>query len=109
MRKILLFLAPAAAAIAAACSGSSSIDPEKYDRTCGNANDCVTIVTDACCGCPTAAINAKAESQYEADLAAAKQNCGGVSCPNIACQAVIAGCNAGLCVLTQPIVDAGAD
>lgn len=107
MRKLLL-LASCVLAIVVACGGgSSSVDPEKYDRSCQNANDCVTVATDACCGCPTAAINVDAEAQYAADIAAAKKNCGDISCPNIACQPVAAGCSAGLCVVTAPVLDAG--
>lgn len=108
MRKLLLSMA-VVAVIAAACGGSSSIDPEKYDRSCSNATDCVLIITDACCGCDTAAINVNAQAQYEADLAAARTHCDGVACPGFACQTVTAGCNGGVCVLTQPPADAGAD
>ena len=110
MRKLLLF-AFTLIVIGAACGGgSSSIDPEKYDRTCKNANDCVLIVTDACCGCPSAAINIGAQSQYTADLADAKKNCSGVACPGVQCLSYVAGCSGGVCVVTQPPpADAGSD
>jgi len=81
-----------------ACSGTTSINIEKYDRTCNNLNDCFVIATDACCGCPIAAINVDSKAQYLSDLAAAKNNCSGMACPNIACQNLVAGCQAGLCI-----------
>lgn len=110
MRKLLLF-ASTLIAIAAACGGgSTSVDPLKYDRSCSNANDCVLVATDACCGCLTAAINVGSKSQYDADFAAAKNDCGTTPCPGAQCEAYAPGCSAGVCVVTQPPpVDAGAD
>lgn len=104
MRKHLLF----AFVLIACAAGSSSVDPEKYDRTCKSSNDCVLIATDACCQCPSAAINVGAQTQYAADLAAAEKNCGDVECA-VACVAYAAACSAGVCVVTQPPADAGSD
>jgi hypothetical protein len=108
MRKALVSSALSGVVIVA-CSGTSAIDIEKYDRSCNNLNDCFVVVTDACCGCPNAAINVDAKAQYMTDLAAAKMNCGGVACPAIACIAVVTGCQAGLCITQAATIDAGTD
>jgi hypothetical protein len=92
-----------------ACGGPTSLDIEKYDRTCGNLNDCVLVATDACCGCKSSAINVNSLTQYQADLASAKNNCGGVSCPNMTCANLTVGCAAGLCISMAPVADAGTD
>jgi hypothetical protein len=107
MRKALLSFVTLLV-IVACSSGSTAIDIEKYDRSCANLNDCVVVATDACCGCPIAAISTDSEAQYMTDLAAAKKNCGGMSCSNMACQTVVPGCAAGLCI-TQLPPDAGPD
>jgi hypothetical protein len=108
MRKPLLFASIVVAVGAACSSGSSSIDPEKYDRACKSANDCVLIATDACCACPSAAINVSAQTQYNADFANARKNCTGL-CPGAHCESYAAGCSGGVCVVTQPLADAGTD
>jgi len=110
MRKLLLF-AFTGATIAMACNGPTGVDSRDYDRGCTAASDCVPIVTDACgCACDTAAINVSAESQYEADFAAAKQNCGGgTGTCGVECPTYGTGCSDGVCVLTLPTLDAGPD
>jgi hypothetical protein len=92
-----------------ACSGSTAINIQNYDRSCNNATVCVAVQTDACCGCQTSAINKDALAQFQSDLAAAKSNCGGVSCQNMACQNLVVGCAAGVCVTEPAPVDAGGD
>ncbi len=104
-------LAAIVAVVFAACGGPTTLDVTKYDRTCNSSSDCAAVSTDACCGCPTSAINKSALSQYEADLSAAAKNCG--TCTEKPCAAVLAQCNAGLCTTPygpdagQP--DAGSD
>ncbi len=105
MRKLLV-IALCALAIATACGGSSSLDVRDYDRSCKNANDCVLVATDACCGCLTSAINAGAQAQYAADLANAKKNCSATPCSGFQCVTTTPGCLGGVCIANDAIVDA---
>jgi hypothetical protein len=108
MRKLVFGLVAWMATIA--CSaGSTSMDLQKYDRSCTNLNSCILVATDACCGCPTSAINADSQAQFDADFAAAKKNCANVACPGISCPNVTVGCQAGLCITQNAVADAGTD
>jgi hypothetical protein len=73
---------------------STTIDPEDYERSCGQDEDCVPIlVGDVCdCGCDMAAIHVDDLDQYQEDRA-------GISCGNDcgACPGAIAVCRGGRC------------
>jgi len=96
------------AVVAVACSGSTELNIQNYDRACTAASDCVVVATDACCGCPASAINMSSLAQYNADLSSAKNNCGNMTCPPVHCLTVVPACVGGVCVSELP-PDSGAD
>ncbi len=103
LRRLTVLFATFGASVAA-CGGPTTLDVGRYDRSCTSASDCVAVTTDACCGCPTAAINQSDLGRYEADLQAASKNCG--ACTEKPCVPVLAACVGGLCT-TGYAPDAG--
>ena len=104
MIRRLIVLFAASGAIVAACGGPTTLDVGRYDRSCTVSSDCVAVTTDACCGCPTVAINKTDLTRYEEDLQAASKNCG--ACTEKPCAPVLAVCAGGLCT-TGYAPDAG--
>jgi hypothetical protein len=109
MRKGAFALAATLVALICCSGGSTNLNILNYDRECPNASVCVLVATDACCGCPESAINSSSLTQYNADLAAAKMNCGGMSCSNMACPNLVPGCSGGVCTSEPAPSDAGTD
>ncbi|HSQ62274.1 MAG TPA: hypothetical protein VLM85_03640 [Polyangiaceae bacterium] len=104
MLRRLIVLFATFGAVVAACGGPTSLDIGRYDRSCTTSSDCVAVTTDACCGCPSVAINNSDLSRYEADLQAAAKNCG--ACVEKPCAPLLAVCAGGLCT-TGYAPDAG--
>jgi hypothetical protein len=89
--------------LATACGGS--VDARQYEQRCTVDADCVAVhsgeLCQTCGGCPNAAINASAKSDYDADVKAISATCppklGTVECA--ACFAPTPVCTAGVCAL----------
>ena len=70
-----------------ACGGGTTVSAASYPQACELDGDCAAVFQgDVCtpCGCPNAGILSTALSQYTADVAAMKMQCGPM--PAVACK-----------------------
>lgn len=85
---------------ASSCSPAlHTVDVADYDTSCVDAADCAAVFAGDLCGvcdCPTAAINAKELSAYQAEVAAKETGTPPNEC---LCPAIPKGCVAGKCEL----------
>lgn len=95
-------------------SGPLIMTTSGYDRTCTRDDECVLVsVGDVCgsCHCGRDAVAKSAETKYDADFAALRQQCppqtGGVGCSCVYVPPPV--CTGGQCTLAPTSHDAGTD